>query len=642
MKLKKKGMKISYHTKTQTQRAEIKSKLVELLYWIFLIIMWFAILGTIFRTKNIGVRPINYVHIIFTGYYIIIFLLRKRFSHNIKSVLLLLNLLGLGTAGIFSLGLYSQGILLLLLLVLLSSTILDAIWGFISFGISFLVITISGVLFMNGTFTIDPMVVESAHHFSGWFMASLIFSLISIIVIIFWRQVLIFLIGKINTSYEQESRLEKINKLLKKEIETRKKTEYLRKKQNAKSKALNHKYEKTNKELQLAFHNLEKSKLMLTEAKKKAQSADRLKSSFLSNMSHEIRTPLNAIVGFSSLLNNNEISDKEYAHYLEVIQSSTHNLLNTITDIVDMAKIEAGQYTLHPELIELNRLIDEISDTLKQKYQTRDKKHILLTLDKELPTPCNVTADKQSLVQIISKLIDNAFKFTKKGEITLLFNLSPDGSFNITVNDTGIGIRPQQKTDIFNIFHQLEDDHNHGYGGIGLGLSIAKGLLNLLNGSITFQSETNKGSTFSVSIPLMVKNELINTEKSNKHWKGKTVLIIGKETLKNQTINQILQESQAIINFVDTSFEAIDTIKQHPEINVTLISTIQNDMNPEKFIKVVKQIRPLLPIIAYNSSQNPKHENTEIWDGYFYHPVDKNLLTRILENYLGNIELKAE
>ncbi|MBI9068010.1 MAG: hypothetical protein JEZ09_12005 [Salinivirgaceae bacterium] len=618
--------------KTTEQLFEIKSKLVELLYWIFLITMWFGLLGTLFRTLDIGIQLINYLQLLMICYMIFIFAIRNKLNYQLKAILLLLTILILAIGGIFSFGLFSQGILFLLLFVILSSVFLDTKWGYISFAISLLAIIIAGFLFINEIITINNSVIKIANAFSGWFMAAMAFSLISIIVIVFWQRVLQHLTSKIDVSFLQEDNLAKINKLLRKEIETRKQTEILLKDQYDDSKDLNERYQKINEELQDAFHNLEKSNLQLVEAKEKAQSADLLKSSFLSNMSHEIRTPLNAIVGFSSLLSNKDITQKEYDNYLSIIRSGTNSLLTTISDITNMAKIEAGDYSLYPEKVELNELLKEIESSLIEKI---DQTSLNFNIYTDLPSPCHIITDKQSFLQIITKLIDNALKFTKKGDVNVYCCILSDGSFNIIVKDTGIGITQTIKDEIFETFRQLDNNFKRKHGGTGLGLSIAKGLLDLLNGSIEFSSEPNKGSTFSVTIPIILVNDAAKNISGLNNWKGKTILIIGKEAWENKEINTILHESNAILRYVDSAFQAIDTFKLHPEIDATIMTLNMYDMNTEKFIKIIKQIRPLMPVIAFNTEPNSKTTQIDLCDAALTPPISKLTFLKLMENYLG-------
>jgi signal transduction histidine kinase len=240
----------------------------------------------------------------------------------------------------------------------------------------------------------------------------------------------------------------------------------------------------------------------IIEAKEKAEESDRLKSAFLANMSHEIRTPMNGIIGFAGLLGKPGLPDDRRSKYLGIINSSAHQLLNIITDIVDISKIEAGQMDICIENCNLSDLMAQMEQHFDLELKLKQKKHIKLV--NECPVPGeNISTDKYRLSQILSNLLGNAIKFTEKGAISFGYTkLNNENNILFFVKDTGIGIPPDKKKAIFERFCQADNQASRRYGGTGLGLSISKGLVEILHGKIWVESIVNEGSTFYFTLPI--------------------------------------------------------------------------------------------------------------------------------------------
>lgn len=227
--------------------------------------------------------------------------------------------------------------------------------------------------------------------------------------------------------------------------------------------------------------------LELIQAKEKAEESDRLKSAFLANMSHEIRTPLNAIVGFSSLLA--ETDEAELRHvYMSLAQENNELLLNLISDILDISKIEAGMIDLVMGRVDVPQLCREVIATFSHKK--RDSA-VELRFDENSPQIV-IDADKNRIVQVLSNFLTNALKFTTKGSITLSYSLEDENQVRFCVTDTGKGIPDEQKHEIFNRFVKLDSFVQ----GAGLGLSICQSLVNRMGGKIGVESREGEGSCF--------------------------------------------------------------------------------------------------------------------------------------------------
>jgi PAS domain S-box-containing protein len=254
------------------------------------------------------------------------------------------------------------------------------------------------------------------------------------------------------------------------------------------------------------IHDITDKKKILKDliaAKEKAEESDKVKTSFLHNISHEIRTPMNAIVGFSSLLESQGLTEEVRRQYIEIIFRSSNQLLSIITDIVDISNIETGHVKISAETVRVNELIKK----LHEQYRiTADEAK--LTFRYSLPEKTNslkIISDETKLVQILSNLLDNSFKFTKKGTIEFGYNVRGD-ILEFFVRDTGTGIRKENIKRIFERFYQADISPNHKTEGTGLGLSICKGYIELMGGVIWAESIYGKGSLIRFTIPLQKKN----------------------------------------------------------------------------------------------------------------------------------------
>lgn len=255
-------------------------------------------------------------------------------------------------------------------------------------------------------------------------------------------------------------------------------------------------YEPENNEIEIIGINYDITKLKETEAeliqaRDKAEMMDRLKSAFLANMSHEIRTPLNAIVGFSDLLVENE-DIEERREYIKIVRENNDLLLQLISDILDLSKIEAGTFEFTNGDVDVNLLCEDIVRSMRMKMM---KETVQLVFDPHLPA-CHVISDRNRIHQVISNFVNNAIKFTSEGIIRVGYRLQGE-ELEFYVQDTGIGIEKEQLPHIFERFVKL----NSFVHGTGLGLSICRSIVEQLGGKIGVDSEVGKGSRFWFTIP---------------------------------------------------------------------------------------------------------------------------------------------
>lgn len=237
----------------------------------------------------------------------------------------------------------------------------------------------------------------------------------------------------------------------------------------------------------------------LIRSKEQAEESDRLKSAFLANMSHEIRTPMNAIMGFSQLLCNREITEEKRIKFTNIIRGRCDDLLHIVNDILDISRIELGIMDISTSKIQLHELMEEIYTVYSNKLNVLGKTDIEIGLIYDVPI-CILT-DPFRLKQIIGNLLDNAIKFTPRGNISFGYKMIDQNNVEFFVKDSGIGIPEDKKEIIFHRFRQADESHSRVAGGTGLGLAICKSLVAMMNGAISFESALNKGTTFYVSIP---------------------------------------------------------------------------------------------------------------------------------------------
>ncbi len=252
--------------------------------------------------------------------------------------------------------------------------------------------------------------------------------------------------------------------------------------------------------LEAQKEDLSRTQLSLTEKAEELERASQYKSEFLANMSHELRTPLNSSLILAKVLadNKNGNLSEEQVRFAQTITSANQDLLALINDILDLAKIEAGQVELNIESL----LVARTAENLLRGFEPLAKqKKVVLKFMMEPGTPDRVDTDPQRLGQVIKNLLSNALKFTDRGEIALRIFQGAEDTLHFAVRDTGLGIAPDQQGVIFDAFRQADGSVHRRYGGTGLGLSISRDLAHLLGGEITVQSALGEGSVFTLILP---------------------------------------------------------------------------------------------------------------------------------------------
>jgi len=373
----------------------------------------------------------------------------------------------------------------------------------------------------------------------------------------------------------------------------------------------------------------------LQKAKEKAEESDRLKSAFLHNMSHEVRTPLNAISGFSQLITRPNQPSSKLKKFADIITNSSNKLNEIITDVIEMSQIQSK--VSEPKLASFN-LITTL-ETIAGKFTEFAKlKNIDFKLNITVPaTEQLIFSDKEKIERIITHLIDNAIKFTSYGRVQIGCETNRE-NFNFTITDTGIGISDEMQKVVFEPFRQVETGICRNYGGNGLGLSLAKAYLELLNGSISLQSEINKGTSISFTVPanrgLLPSYE---TKPANKQFVVNTLLIVEDEYSNYQYLLALLDDIELKILYAENGQQAVDLCKTTASVDLILMDIKMPIMDGFTAAKLIKAFRPDLPIIAQTAYalESEQQPFAGVFDDYLTKPIDGEVFMKKTAKYIN-------
>jgi signal transduction histidine kinase/ligand-binding sensor domain-containing protein/CheY-like chemotaxis protein len=380
-------------------------------------------------------------------------------------------------------------------------------------------------------------------------------------------------------------------------------------------------------------------------AKKKAEESDKMKSSFLANMSHEIRTPMNVIVGFSSLLVDQETTDEQKIEYAQYISNSGNTLLGLIDDILNISLIESGKLKLSKLNCNIDKQLSELYDVFQKKLTILKNTEITLTLESD-PAHRGIVlyTDPIRLTQVLTNLLDNAIKFTEKGSVSFGYELLDEEGkqcLRFHVRDTGIGLTEKQCSQLFMRFSRVSESMDKIYRGTGLGLSICKDLVDLFGGEIWVDSEPGTGSVFYFTHPY---NENEEGDKPNRgidvlkndFLLNKRILVAEDEIMNFKLLESMLLKRGAVV------LHAADGIEVTEIVSTTPVDLILMDLNMPRLggyeaIKIIRQSHPDLPIIAQTASAYESDRDISLQAGcnaYISKPINRYELMELINRLL--------
>jgi len=376
------------------------------------------------------------------------------------------------------------------------------------------------------------------------------------------------------------------------------------------------------------------------KAKERAEESDRLKTAFLHNISHEIRTPLNAIMGFTQMLEDQELSKEDRASFSDIIQKSGQQLLVIIKDIVNISALEAGQECCNKKSFNVNNLIRQICDQFSIKTREHGvsiKLHLALSDDKAY-----INSDEIKFIQILSNLLTNAFKFTHDGHIEVGYELAEE-KMQFYVKDTGIGIPDNMHDEIFKRFRQIEIGDSRKYGGSGLGLPISKAYVELLGGEIWLNSVVGKGTTFYFTIPFIESDiPVVDTISDNaeRHLTGnisKTLIVAEDEDVNFLLIEKMLSPQNYIVIRARNGNEAVESCREIRDVNMVLMDLNMPLMNGYQANRIIREERPEIPVLAVTAFAGEEEKKRALSEGFLDFvpkPIEKELLISKIKEYI--------
>lgn len=413
--------------------------------------------------------------------------------------------------------------------------------------------------------------------------------------------------------------------------------------------AQNKQIQEQNKELEKHQSQLEKiveqRTAQLKFAKERAEESDRLKSSFLANMSHEIRTPMNAIIGFAELISDPEIHHDQRTELVTHLNSNCNSLLHLIDDIIDIARIEAGQLRIFKQDCFINRSFIELYESFSETHLKDNKNVELIAEIENTDENLSIHTDPYRFKQIMNNLIGNAIKFTDQGFIKFGYQIEPegyDGFIKFFVQDTGIGLSQKEQDEVFQQFRKGDSEKNNKlYRGAGLGLAISRNLINELGGDIWIESEQGIGSTFYFTLPYIktdTKYTEVESSNVNYNWENKTILVAEDEDNNIKMLSMLLQKTKVNLIHVKNGKDAVSECKENTDIELVLLDIKMPKLNGLDATREIRRFNNNIPIIAFTAYAMPADQQKAIDVGctdFIAKPIKKDKLLGKLDYYLN-------
>jgi PAS domain S-box-containing protein len=379
------------------------------------------------------------------------------------------------------------------------------------------------------------------------------------------------------------------------------------------------------------------AEIEMKAAKEYAQNCDKLKTLFLANLSHEIRTPLNSIIGFSEMLNESIVSREDIQEYIRIIEAGSNRMLSIINNLVNISKIEAG-------LIDVNFSDFDINNHLKCIYDlyNQDNQNVKFVLSSSNPLKDKdaiIKTDREKLSEILSKLLDNAFKFTEKGFVEFGYNIIPGSSERIKeieffVKDSGIGVPLEKQELIFERFRQVSESSTRNYEGAGLGLTISRAYIEKIGGKIWVENNIESGSTFCFTIPY-IKGCISENVREAEKRKPK-ILIAEDEETSDLLITIAVKKISGEVLHTRTGSSAVEVCREHPDIDIVLMDIKMPEMDGYEATRRIRQFNQKVLIIAQTAYGLEGDREKAIRAGcnyYFSKPLNLGKLTNLIKRH---------
>jgi CheY-like chemotaxis protein len=360
-------------------------------------------------------------------------------------------------------------------------------------------------------------------------------------------------------------------------------------------------------------------------------------------MSHEIRTPLNAIIGFTEMLRADTLDPELREEYFDIINQSSQALLKLIDDIIDVAKIEAGHIRIIPHKVDITALLQELHVIIRRDVSVSDKEvDVILNVPWDGEFMINV--DSFRLKQVFLNILNNAVKFTERGEIEFGYRLKGNTAIEFFVRDTGIGIPADQHKVIFDRFRQADGSSTRKYGGTGLGLWVSRNLVELMGGTIRVVSEPGRGATFFVELPLGKdvdipdsSGEVTEERQTITDWRDKKILIAEDNDSNYEYLKAVLSVKKAVLVRAYDGKEALDLLRDHQDVDLVLMDIQMPVLNGYEATKLIKKFKPEVPVIAqtaYAMSEDRERIINAGCDEYIAKPIQPRKLLALIEKFL--------
>jgi two-component system sensor histidine kinase/response regulator len=383
-------------------------------------------------------------------------------------------------------------------------------------------------------------------------------------------------------------------------------------------------------ELEVEKRTAELKKLLdyMRTLKEKAEDSDRMKSSFLSNMSHEIRSPMTAILGFSTLLENEGLSPEKKGQFISYINNSGAALLQIINDIIDISKIEAHQLKLYMSECNLYPILVELKDIFDQQTAQRNKNIQIIINESALDKQLRIYSDPLRLKQIFFNLLSNALKFTSKGSVEFGYTIDND-LIQFYVKDTGVGISDDKKDVIFKRFGQADDFFFKNAMGTGLGLAISKNLVEIMGGKIWLESELNVGTTFYFSLPFKPMNDTIYIEpkiivpEMDSDFHNKRILIAEDEEINFIFFHELFSIKKIEVDWAKNGQEALEKLSGENHYDLVLMDIKMPIMDGIEALGKIKQLNKKIPPVIAQTAFALIEEKEKYLELGFYDYISK-------------------